>query len=286
MDTFKKIPRLLRGRVAIRTDVDDEIAAHLEETTRALIATGLDPDAARAEAQRRFGDVATTRRAMTSSAMRQHGRTRRRDRLEAFTFDLRYSLRQLRRSPGFAASVILTLGLGLGANAAMFGLLDRLLLRPPAHVRAPEQVRRVYLSEPEGTTNVTVTEVSYRRLVELREATAGAIDLAAFYEGPFVAGDGEGAREIRGAVASPNFFTMIGVRPHIGRFFAASEVGPDGPAEVVLGFEWWRNAHGADSTILGRTIRIGTGRFIVIGVTPPSFTGAGVAEVHAWLATL
>src|SRR5688500_19121517 len=104
MDTFKKIPRLLRGRVAIRTDVDDEIAAHLEETTRTLIATGLDPDAARAEARRRFGDVATTRRVMTSSALRQHGRIRRRDRFGSFAFGLRYSRRQLRRGPGLTAS--------------------------------------------------------------------------------------------------------------------------------------------------------------------------------------
>src|SRR5215204_2591721 len=124
MAAFKRIPRLLRRRADIRTDVDDEIAVHLEETTRTLIATGLDPEVARAEARRRFGDVAATRRVMTSSAMRQHGRIRRRDRLDAFAFDLRYSIRQLRRSPGFTASVILTLGLGLGANAAMFGLLD------------------------------------------------------------------------------------------------------------------------------------------------------------------
>ena len=99
MAPFKRLPRILRHRADIRTDVDDEIAAHLEATTSALIATGLDPEAARAEAQRRFGDVATTRRVMTSSAMRQHGRIRRRDRLDAFLFDVRYSLRQLRRSP-------------------------------------------------------------------------------------------------------------------------------------------------------------------------------------------
>jgi putative ABC transport system permease protein len=282
MSSFKRLPRFFRGRAGIRADVDDEITTHIDETIRTLLAQGLDPDAARAEAMRRFGDVAATRRAMTSSAIRQHGRHR----LDAFAFDLRYSLRQLRRSPGFTASVIVTLGLGIGANAAMFGLLDRLLLRPPAHVREPEQVRRIYLDEPDGPGSSTITEVSYRRLVEMREAATRAIDLAAIYEGPFVAGEGEGAREIRGAIASPNFFTMVGVRPHIGRFFAETDAGPDGPAEVVLGFEWWRTAHGADSTILGQTIRIGSGRFTVIGVAPPSFTGAGVSDVHAWLAAL
>ena len=283
MAAFKRLPRLLRGRNDIRSDVDDEIAVHLEETTRTLIATGLDPDAARAEARRRFGDVATTRRHMTSSALRQHGRLRRRDRLDALAFDLRYSLRQLRRSPGFAASVILTLGLGIGANAAMFGLLDRLLLRPPAHVREPEQVRRVYLHIPEDAREAVVTEVSYRRLTELQRAAANAIDLAGMVRVPFVAGEAEDAREIRGAMASPNFFPVLGVRPHLGRFMSHGEAGAQ---EVVLGFEWWRNAHGSDTTMIGRTIRIGTGRFTVVGVAPESFTGVDIAPVDAWLPAL
>jgi len=283
MAPFKKIPRLLRGRVAIRTDVDDEIAAHLEETTRTLIATGLDPDAARAEARRRFGDVATTRRVMTSSALRQHGRIRRRDRFDAFAFDLRYSLRQLRRGPGFTASVIVTLGLGLGANAAMFGLLDRLLLRPPAHVREAEQVRRIYLHIPDGTREALVTEVSYRRLTELQQGASGVIDLAGVIQTPFVAGEGEEAREIRGALASPNFFPMLGVRPHLGRF---PREGPEGAQDLVLGFEWWRSAHGSDSTVIGRTIRIGTGSFTVVGVAPEAFTGIEINQVDAWLPAL
>ena len=282
MPSFKRLPRIFRGRAGIRADVDDEISMHIDETIRSLVGQGLDHDAARAEAMRRFGDIATTRRAMTSSAQRQLGRSR----LDAIAFDLRYSLRQLRRSPGFAASVIVTLGLGIGANAAMFGLLDRLLLRPPAHVRDAGQVRRVYLTQPEGTADITVTEVSYRRLVELREAAADAIDLAGVSPNSFVAGDGEAAREIRGALVTPNFFSMVGARPHLGRFFVGPEVGPDGTPEVILGYEWWRSAHGADSTILGRVLRVGTGRFTVVGVAPPGFTGADITQVDAWLPVL
>ena len=283
MAPFKRLPRILRGRADVRTDVDDEITAHLEATTSALIATGLDPNAARAEAQRRFGDVATTRRVMTSSALRQHGRIRRRDRFDAFLFDLRYSLRQLRRSPGFAASVIVTLGLGLGANAAMFSLLDRLLLRPPAYVRDPAQIRRVYLHIPDGNRQQIVTEVSYKRLLELQRGGADAIELAGTVQTPFVAGEGEEAREIRGALASADFFPMLGVRPYLGRFISAGDEGAD---EVVLGFEWWRNAYGSDSSVIGRTIRIGTGRFTVVGITPPAFTGIEVAGTDAWLSAL
>ena len=283
MAPFKKLPRILRDRADVRTDVDDEIAAHLEATTSALIATGLDPDAARAEARRRFGDVATTRRVMTSSAMRQHGRIRRRDRLDAFLFDLRYSLRQLRRAPGFSASVIVTLGLGLGANAAMFGLLDRLLLRPPEHVREPSQVRRVYLQIPEDNRLAAVTEVSYRRLTELQSGAGDAMDLAGIAQNPLVAGEGEDAREIRGSLVSPNFFAMLGVRPHLGRFI---DTGEPGTHEVVLGFDWWRNAYGSDSAVIGRTLRLGTDRFTIIGVAPPGFTGVDLSPTDAWLSVL
>ena len=283
MASFKRIPQLLRGRRDIRSDVDDEITAHLEQTTRALIESGLDPDAARAEAHRRFGDLDTTRRAMTTSAMRQYGRLRRRDRFDAFAFDLRYSLRQLRRSPGFTASVIVTLGLGLGANAAMFELLDRLLLRPPAHVYEPAQVRRVYLHLPEDNGFATVSEISYKRLTELQQAAATAIDLAGMVQNPFVAGEGEETREIRGAVVSPNFFPMLGVRPHLGRFIDSGDIGAQ---QVVLGFDWWRSAYGSDSGVIGRTIRLGTGRFTIVGIAPPDFTGVELSTVDAWLPVL
>jgi predicted permease len=286
MAPFKRLPRLLRRRADVRSDVDEEIAAHLEHTTATLIANGLDPETARAEARRRFGDVAITRRIMTTSALRQHGRLRRRDRLDALVFDIRYSLRQLRRSPGFALSVIITLGLGLGANAAMFGLLDRLLLRPPEHVRDPAQVRRVYLHLPDNGREVMVSEVSYRRLLELQRGAPSTIELAGVVENPLVAGTGAEARDIRGALVSPNFFPMLGARPHLGRFPGLVETPPDGSREVVLGFEWWRNAWGADSGALGRTIRIGTGTFTVIGVAPPGFTGVGLGTIDAWLPTM
>ena len=282
MSSFKRLPRVFRGRAGIRADVDDEITTHIDETIRTLVNQGLDPEAARAEAMRRFGDVAVTRRAMTSSAVLQHERHR----LDALALDFRYAVRGLRRSPGFAIAVILTLGLGIGANAAMFGLLDRLLLRPPEHVRDAGQVRRVYLSQPEGNSTVTITEVSYRRLMEVRESASDAIDLAGFSPNTMIAGDGEGAREIRGVLATPNFFSMVGARPHLGRFFAGAEVGPDGTPEVVLGYEWWQSAHGADSTILGRVIRVGTGRFTVVGVAPRGFTGADITQVDAWIPAL
>jgi predicted permease len=150
-------------------------------------------------------------------------------------------------------------------------------------VREPGQVRRVYLHVPDGARDAVITEVSYRRLTELQRDAADAIDLAGIVQTPFVAGAGEDASEIRGALVSPNFFPLLGVRPHLGRFLSSGETGAQ---EVVLGFAWWRNAWGSDSTVIGRPVRIGTGRFTVVGVAPEAFTGTGISTVDAWLPAL
>src|SRR5262245_20449982 len=135
MRPFARIPSFLRRRADVAADVDAEIAAHLEARERQLIESGMPADRAHIEALRQFGNVGETREAMYASALRQFGRARRRDRLVTALGDARFALRQLRRSPVFATGVVVTLALGIAANASMFDVLDRLLLRPPAHVR-------------------------------------------------------------------------------------------------------------------------------------------------------
>ncbi len=273
-----------RRRAEVIDDVDAEIRAHLEARVQGFVASGLSPDQARAEALRRFGDVTATRRAMYESAYRQVVRARRRDQLAAALSDARVSLRQLRRSPAFAIGVVATLSLGIAANAAMFDVLDRVLLRPPAHVRNPGRLVRVYLHEMDRGAEVTTTEVSYLRYRELREATRGVIDLVAMYEGAVVAGSGDGARQIRGSVVSPNFASVLGVQPALGRFFAdAPDPASDGDAEVVLGHDYWVGAFGGDSTVLGRPIHVGARVLRVIGVAPRGFAGLELSRIDAWI---
>ncbi|HSA55713.1 MAG TPA: ABC transporter permease [Gemmatimonadaceae bacterium] len=275
---------LLRGRGAVSNDVDEEIALHIDARARALVQEGLSPDAARAEALRRFGDVSATRRSMVTSAMRQRGRARRRDQMENTLMDLRHTVRQLRRSPGFASAVVITLALGIGATSAMFGVLDRLLLRPPSDVREPERLGRLYLHRLDEGQEITITEVSYHRFDELRRGAAAAIDVAAAYYGPVVTGNSENARQVRGALVSGNFWSVLGARPALGRFFTlADETPPDGTPLAVLGHGFWRDAYGADSSVLGTTLDVGAGRFTIIGVAPPGFTGDGVTRVDLWL---
>ena len=127
--------------------MDDEIRAHLELRAERLMAEGFAPDAARAEAERRFGSVDDARRDLRQHAHQRERHMQFREWLEALRQDVRYAARGLRRDPLFAGFVIVTLALGIGANAAMFGVADRLLLRGPDHLVDPSRVMRVYLHE-------------------------------------------------------------------------------------------------------------------------------------------
>ena len=139
-------------------EVDDEITLHIDLRTEQLVARGVPHDQARREAERRFGHMPQARHILQQSAMRTEARMALRDRLGAFWQDIAYAARSLRREPLLATVVVVTLALGIGANAAMFGIVDRLLLRGPEHVREPEGVARVYLTRDEPEIGRFTTE--------------------------------------------------------------------------------------------------------------------------------
>jgi len=198
--------------------------------------------------------------------------------LENIWQDVRYAFRGLRRSPAFAATVIATLGLGIGANAAMFDVVDRLMFRPLSYLRDPGSVRRIYWqTDNRGTTRTTQTTY-YTRYLDLQRWTHSFSQLAAFSERNLAIGDGELARERRVGAVSAAFFQFFNARPALGRFFTADEdVTPRGADVAVLSYAFWQSEFGGRD-VRGKVLRVGDIRATIIGVAPPGFDGVNDAN--------
>lgn len=275
----------LRRRAFLAREVDDEIAFHLEARAEQLVSRAMSPEDARAEALRRFGDVDAARQNLNRSATRHEAHMHVRELVANSWQDLRYAARGLRRSPGFTAAVIVTLALGIGANATMFGIVDRLLLRPPAGVRAPDEVNRVYLTTSAGFMGLQLgSNQSYRRYLDLVQHVHASSGIAAHFERERLFGIGEGARQERASLVTASFWPLVGVHPLVGRFFDESEDRlPNGTPVAVLGYGYWQSQYGGRRDVLGRTLRIGGVDYTIIGVTPPGFSGLSLQSVAAFV---
>ena len=193
--------------------------------------------------------------------------------------DVRYALRGLRRTPGFTLSAVITLGLGIGANAAMFGVIDRLMFRPHAFLRDPARVHRVYLQAMDRDRLETRDGMEYTRYLDLRRWTTSFSEYGAYYHTTLAVGRGEAAREQRVAAVSGSFFGFFDARPALGRFIVSAEdTTPVGAAVAVLDYGFWKSAFGGRD-VLGEPLQVGNVAYTIIGVAPRGFTG--VAETRA-----
>jgi putative ABC transport system permease protein len=265
-----------------REEVDDEIRFHLERKIEALVAAGMDPDEARREAKRRFGDVEEVRMSMereTRRRRREHGV---RQRLEALAQDLRYAARRLLRSPVFSGVVVLTLALGIGANTAIFSVVDHILFRP---LPFPDSEQLVALwSDVTRRGGPDDEWLSYANFADVREGVP-AVASGAVWGGfaPTLVLDGE-ARAVQGAVVSREMFPeVLMVEPALGRAFLPAEDVPDGPLVMLVSDGFWRTVLGADPGAVGRTLELnGVGREVV-GVMPAGFRPPFVADADVWI---
>jgi predicted permease len=266
--------------------LDAEIHLHLELRERQLIGSGYSPDAARAEALRRFGQLEDARSSLYRAARRRDRRMLRRGLLDAVRQDLGLAVRSLVCEPGFTIIVVLTMALGIGANAAMFGIIDRLLLRGPAHVREPDSVVRLYakLTHPEFGESATsgFGYVMYRTLLDGAAHTFEGV--SAYSVNEFILGRGAEAERILLGSATWDFFSLLGVQPQHGRFFTEQEDRPPtGENVVVLGHELWRSRFASDPGVLGKQVVLGGEAYTVVGVAPDGFTGPDLTPVRAWI---
>ncbi len=204
--------------------------------------------------------------------------------METILQDIRYALRALGRNPGFTLAAVLCFALGIGVNATMFGIVDALMLRPPAGVRESGRVVRLYFSQTSGYFgHFTMASTSYGNFSDMRTGVPAFADVAAFWDREMDLGRGAGASDIRGSIVSTSFFDLLGVRPALGRFFGGDEDRPGAAPTAVLGDSYWRRQFAADSAVLGRTVQIGTLLYTVIGVAPEGFTGVDLDPVDVWL---
>src|SRR6266550_8067998 len=188
--------------------------------------------------------------------------------------DLRYAWRTLAKSPGFTLGVVLTLALGIGANVAMFSVVDRMLFRPPPLLHDPSSTHRVYLTTTYGGKGGTSSGIQSARYVDLTNWTTSFSRTAAFTEQDLAVGAGAEAREMRVGIVSASFFGFFDAPPALGRYFTAAEDSPpDGTAVAVLSHAFWKTRYGGRSEALGSTLQIGPTVYTIIGVAPEGFAG-------------
>src|SRR5689334_5726746 len=242
----------------IEADVDDELAFHFQSRVAELTERGLRPDEARRQAHEEFGDVDVVRRHLHDIDRRIAKRSDRLEWLAGWRQDLVYSVRSLRRTPGVTLTVILTLALGLGANAAMFTLLNAVFLRPPAGVRQPAEVRRLWTELPFRSGRQFWSGYDYAQYEAVRGALAGRATTTTYFPPSEVkVGRGATSSAAMQSAAPSDFFAFLGVRPALGRFYTSDEdrLGAGQPV-VVASYAYWRRALDADASVIGETIRL------------------------------
>jgi len=267
MSLAARIANIFRAR-RIEAEVDEELAFHIAERVDQLTAQGMSRPRARREARRRFG-----------SYIRQREETRDMDIvriLEAFLGDLRFGARQLRLNPGFAAVAVLSLALGIGANSAIFQLINALRLRslpvPSAEelVSIENQGRFMRSGWSSGRHDI-YTYAQFELMAEHQEAFQS---LLAFGTDRFNLSRGGEARYAQGLYVTPNFFQVAGVSPMLGSWISPDTDPHDcAGAGVMLDYAFWQRNYGGDPAVIGKEISLNGRSFPVLGVTPPAFAG-------------
>ncbi|HEY9516512.1 MAG TPA: ABC transporter permease, partial [Gemmatimonadaceae bacterium] len=247
----------LFGRRRQESEMDEEMAFHLEMETRRLVEGGLDADEARRRAVRDFGGV------------ERHKDDVRDERGTSWLGDgwndVRFAVRSLRRRPGFTAIAAITLALGIGATTTLFGVVKQVLLTPLPYGH-PESLVMVW----SAWKGFDQTWLSYDEWEGWRARVHAFADIGLFAEGS-ANFDGDDPERVRTAQVQANVFPILGVQPIVGRNFTAEEDRPNGPSVVILGYGLWQRRFGGDPSVVGHEVRISGQATTVVGVMPADF---------------
>ena len=250
---FYSIPlrfRSLFRRNAVEHELDEELQFHLEQKTQHYVASGMTPEDARRRALRDIDGIELRKEECRDA--------RRVSRIEDLAQDLRFSARTLRKTPGFTAAAVLTLALGIGANAAIFSVVNAVLLRSLPY---PNSEQLLTLHSNQSLPDLEDIQKQTNSFAAIGGLTIQALDFT---------GQGDPV-QIYGGLCNAEFFDALGFRPVIGRTISPVEDAYGGPSLVVLTQGFWKHYFGGDAAILGKSIRLSGNSYTVIGVLPREF---------------
>jgi len=251
------IPQIFRRR-KFNEDLSEEIRLHIEEHTEQLMSDGMSAEEAAREARRAFGN-----RTLLEERSREVWQW---PTLESIGADLRFAVRQLRRSPGFAVIAIATLTLAIGANAVVFGVLNALILRP-LNVPQAESLFIIQHGSDIGSH-------SYPDYLDLRQRNRSFDDMAAWAISQAGLDTGKDPSNVWEYETSGNYFDALRIQPYLGRFFHDSdEHGPNSAPYIVLSYAYWHSHFQDDRGVVGRVVRLNKHPITILGVAPPGFQG-------------
>jgi predicted permease len=251
------IPNILR-RGKPYDDLSEEIRLHIEERAEQLMGEGMSAEEAQRKARVAFGN-----RTVLEERSREVWQW---PTLESIWADARFALRQLRKSPGFTITAVLTLTLAIGANAVVFGVLNALILRP---LNVP-QAESLFIIQ-HGSD---VASHSYPDYLDIRRRNRSFDDVAVFAISQSGLDAGKDPSNVWEYETSGSYFDVLRIQPYLGRFFHASdEHGPNSAPYVVLSYAYWHTHFQEDRTVVGRVVRLNRHPFTILGVAPPGFQG-------------
>jgi predicted permease len=244
------------------SDLDEELRSHIDLATEENLNRGMSWQQARTAALRSLGGITQTKEAYRS----QRGLPR----LEQTSRDIRYAVRQLRKSPGFALTAILTLALGIGAATSVFSVVNGVLLKPFAFHDPDRLVVMRETIEDKSRSERSSTPDNYRHFMRLKKDATTVEDAAIFEQtGISVSVNGDHPRIEGAIITSPNLFHLLGVQPIMGRGFVDSDARKGADNVVVLSYEGWQEFFAGESGVIGKPLHVGGDPATVIGVLPP-----------------
>ena len=264
--------RALFGKKRVEQEMDEELRGYLDAAVKDKVRSGMSYEQALRAARVEMGSIEAVKEEIRGAGWESS--------VESLWQDLRYGLRQLKRDPGFTAVVVLTLALGIGANSAVFSILNGLFLRA------------LPVPEPERVVTFSDTNFSWGDYVAYRDQAKSFASLSTSYVFPFTANlnSPRPPQHIYGGLVTGNFLTTLGIKPALGRGFLPDEDQIPSPRPVIiLSCRFWRTRLGGDSKILGKAIRLNNASYTVVGVMPSDLrtVDIGIApDIWAPMATL